>query len=82
MTSLVLGSELALFAGVRSTTSVCRPVLSEVEGLPQVTGPLPSIRRARPLIVACSEERTTPPLHYSLGLLLHRFPCPNSFKME
>ena len=45
MTSLVLGSVLAFFPGARSTNSVRR--------LPQVTGPLPSIRRARPLIVAC-----------------------------
>jgi hypothetical protein len=45
MTSLVLGSALAFFSGVRSTNSFCR--------LPQVTGPLHSIRRARPLIVTC-----------------------------
>jgi hypothetical protein len=48
MMSLVLGSALAFFPGARSTSSVRRP--------PQVTGPLPSIRRARPLIVACSEQ--------------------------
>ena len=45
MTSLVLGSALAFFSGVRSTNSFCR--------LPQVTGPLHLIRRARPLIVTC-----------------------------
>jgi hypothetical protein len=37
----------ALFARVRSTNSLCR--------LPQVTGPLPSLRRARPLIAPASE---------------------------
>src|SRR5688572_26631722 len=33
-----------------STNSVCRPALSEDGGLPQVTGPLPSLRRTRRLI--------------------------------
>jgi hypothetical protein len=52
MTFLVLGSPRALLPGLRSTNSVCRPDLSKVEGLPQITAPLPSLRRARPLLAA------------------------------
>ena len=44
MASLVLGSVPAFFPAARFTTSVCRPVLSELEGLLQVTGPLPERR--------------------------------------
>lgn len=44
MMSLVLGSELAFSLGARCTNSVC--------SLPQVTGLLPSICRAHPLIFA------------------------------
>jgi hypothetical protein len=49
MPSLVLGSALAFFPGVRSRNSVCRPVLSEVEGPLQRTGALLSLWKARPL---------------------------------
>ena len=49
MPSLVFGSALAFFPGVRSRNSVCRPVLSAVEGPLQCTGPLLSLCKARPL---------------------------------
>ena len=49
MPSLVLGSALAFFPGVRSRNSVCGPGLSKVEGPLPGTGPLLSLRKARPL---------------------------------
>jgi hypothetical protein len=47
MTFMMLGYALELFPGIRFRTWVFRP--------PQGRGPLSSIRRARPLIVAASE---------------------------
>jgi hypothetical protein len=45
MTSLVLGWALPFLACARSSNQFADP--SEVEGLPQITGSLPSIRRVR-----------------------------------
>jgi hypothetical protein len=79
MTCLVLGSALALCPRDCSTNSVCR--------LPQVTGPLPSLRRARRLIVALPlnirpRRRHTPESGYPQVFWFSRIPGRASFSLR